>query len=117
MLGKTASILSIVWGGGQPPEKENTSSTPACCTCQLVKGEEAHSANYYGCRYTKEEMQKRKSQGKTKTTTQKVFSTNIATPDVSFVAMLRGIRASDMLGGNGRSCHNGTEGLCSLTPT
>jgi hypothetical protein len=42
------------------PEKENTSSTPVCCNCQLVEGEKPHPANYRGCRHAKEEMQKKK---------------------------------------------------------
>jgi hypothetical protein len=42
-------------GGGGPrhkdcPEKENASSTPACCNCQLADGEKAHPANYRGCK-------------------------------------------------------------------
>jgi hypothetical protein len=41
------------------PEKENASSTPACCNCQLA-GEKAHPANYCGCRHAREELQKKK---------------------------------------------------------
>jgi hypothetical protein len=41
------------------PEKENTSSTPACCNCQLPEGETAHPANYRGYRHAKEELQKK----------------------------------------------------------
>jgi hypothetical protein len=50
------------------PEKENASSTPACCNCQLAGGEKAHPANYRGCRHAKEELQKKKP-GKSKNTT------------------------------------------------
>jgi hypothetical protein len=62
-----------LWCGGghmhkECPEKGSTSSTPACCNCQLAKEEKAHPANYRGCRYAKEEMQKRKSQRTPKTT-------------------------------------------------
>jgi hypothetical protein len=38
------------------PEKENASSTPVCCNCQLTKGEKAHPANYRGCRHAKEPL-------------------------------------------------------------
>jgi hypothetical protein len=52
-----------LWCGGghlhrDCPEKENASSTPACCNCQLVEGETEHPANYRGCRHAKEEMRK-----------------------------------------------------------
>jgi hypothetical protein len=72
------------------PEKENTSSTPLCCNCQLVEGEKPHPANYRCCRYAKEELQRRKTQRTPKTTTGRVFSSNIITPGVSFAAALRG---------------------------
>jgi hypothetical protein len=80
----------------------------------LAKEEKAHPANYRGCRYKEEERQKRKSQRTPKTTTRKEvllrykeeerqkrksqrtpkttmrrgFSSNLATPDVSFAAAL-----------------------------
>jgi hypothetical protein len=84
-----------LWCGGghlhkECPEKGNTSSTPACCNCQLAIGEKAHPANYRGRRYAKEEMQKKKSQRTPKTTTRRVFFSNLGTPDVSFAAALRG---------------------------
>jgi hypothetical protein len=47
------------------PEKENASSTPACCNCQLPEGETAHPANYHGCRHAKEEMRKEEAAGDT----------------------------------------------------
>lgn len=84
-----------LWCGGghlhkECPEKENASSTPACCNCKLAEGEKAHPANYRGCRHAKEELQKKKTQRTTKTTTARVFSSNITTPGVSFAAALRG---------------------------
>jgi hypothetical protein len=48
-----------------------------------------HPANYLGCRYAKE-MQKRKSQRTPKTTTWRMFSSNLATPGVSFAVVFRG---------------------------
>jgi hypothetical protein len=47
-----------------------------------------HEANLKKVFYAKEEMQKRKSQRTSKTTTQKMFSSNLATPGVSFAAAL-----------------------------
>jgi hypothetical protein len=55
----------------------------------LAKGERAHPANYRGCRYAKEEMQKGKSQRTPKTTMRRVFS-KLATSGMSFAAALRG---------------------------
>jgi hypothetical protein len=72
------------------PEKENTSSTPVCCNCQLVEGEKPHPANYRGCRHAKEELQKKTLQRTPKPTTGRVFSSNPNTPGVSFAAALRG---------------------------
>jgi hypothetical protein len=40
------------------PEKENTSSTPTCCNCQLAEGETSRPSNYRSRRHSKEEMQK-----------------------------------------------------------
>jgi hypothetical protein len=62
------------------PKKGNTSSTPACCNCQRAEGETAHPANYRGCRHAKEEMQKKKLQGKPKNTTGSVFSSTFIKP-------------------------------------
>jgi predicted adenine nucleotide alpha hydrolase (AANH) superfamily ATPase len=56
----------------------------------LAEEEKAHPANYRGCRYAKEEMHKRKSQRTPKTTTRRVFSSNLTTPGVSFVVALQG---------------------------
>jgi hypothetical protein len=70
-------------------KKENASSTPACCNCQLAEGEKAHPANYRGCRHAKEEMQK-KPQGKFKNTTGRVFSSTFIKLQLSFSAVLRG---------------------------
>jgi hypothetical protein len=81
-------------GGGhlhkECPEKGNTSSTLTCCNCQLAEGKKAHPASYWGSRHTKEEMQKRNSQRTPKTTTGRVFSSNLTTPGVSFAAALWG---------------------------
>jgi hypothetical protein len=59
----------------------------------LGEGEKAHPANYRGCRHAKEELQKRKLQRTPKTTTGKVFSSNLTTPGISFAAALRGSTA------------------------
>jgi hypothetical protein len=56
----------------------------------LAEGEKPHPANYWGCRHAKEEMQKKKSQRTPRTTTGRVFSSNLITPGVSFAAALRG---------------------------
>jgi hypothetical protein len=86
--------LCIGCGGGylqkECPEKENSASTPAYCKYQLMEGEKPHPAKYRGCRHTKEELQKRKSQRSPKTTTGRVFSSNLTTPSVSFAAALGG---------------------------
>jgi hypothetical protein len=63
---------------------------PKCCNCQLAEGENPHPANYRGCRYTKKEMQKKKSQRTPRTTKGRVFSSNLTTPGKSFAAALRG---------------------------
>jgi hypothetical protein len=72
------------------PEKENTSSSPVCCNCQLVEGEKPDHANYRGCRHAKKELQKKKLQRTPKPTTGRVFSSTLITPSVSFTAALRG---------------------------
>jgi hypothetical protein len=56
-----------MWCGGghlhkDCPEKENTTSTPVCCNCQLVEGEKPHPANYRDGRHAKEELQRKKLQ-------------------------------------------------------
>ncbi|XP_033608728.1 uncharacterized protein LOC111867859 isoform X1 [Cryptotermes secundus] len=84
-----------MWCGGghlhkECPEKQNAASTPACCNCELKEGEKPHPANYRGCRHAREELQRRKSQRAPKTTTGRVFSSNIVSPGVSFAAALRG---------------------------
>jgi hypothetical protein len=56
----------------------------------LAEGEKAHPANYRGYKHAKVELQKRKSQRTSKTTTGKVFSSNLTTPDVPFAVVLRG---------------------------
>jgi hypothetical protein len=56
----------------------------------LAKGEKAHSANYRGLRYAKEEMKERKSQRLLRLQREGCFSTNLATPGLSFAAALRG---------------------------
>jgi hypothetical protein len=55
-----------------------------------VEGEKAHPAKYRGCRHAKEELQRRKTQRTPKTTTGRVFTSNIITPGVCFAAALRG---------------------------
>jgi hypothetical protein len=69
------------------PEKENASSTPVCCNCQLAEVEKAHPANYRGCRHAKEELQK-KLQGKSMNTTGRVFSSTFIKPQLPFTARL-----------------------------
>jgi hypothetical protein len=56
----------------------------------LGEGKKPHPANYQGCRHAKEEMQKKKSQRTPRTTTGRVFSSNLTTPGMSFSAALRG---------------------------
>jgi hypothetical protein len=85
------------WCGGghlykECSEKENASSTPACCNCRLAEGEKPHPANYRGSSHAKEELQRKRSQKSPKTTTGRVFSSTIATPGVSFAAALGGGR-------------------------
>jgi hypothetical protein len=76
------------------PEKENTSSTPACCNCQLAEGEKPLPANYRGCKRAKEELRNKRPQGTPKTTSGRVFSSNPVKPHLSFAAALRGQAAS-----------------------
>jgi hypothetical protein len=83
-----------MWCGGghwhkECPQKENTSSTPVCCNCQLAEGEKPHQANYRGCRNAEEELQKKKLQRTPNPTPGRVFS-NPITPGVSFAAALQG---------------------------
>jgi hypothetical protein len=89
-----ATSLLFVMRGRSPardvPKEVKTASTPACCNCHLAKVEKARPANYRRCRYTKHEMQKRKPQRTPKTTTRRVFFSNLATLDMSFGAALRG---------------------------
>jgi hypothetical protein len=84
-----------LWCGGgylhrDCPEKETTSSTPACCNCQLAEGEKVQPANYCSCKHAKEEMRKKKPQGTPKPSTGRVFATKFINPSVSFAAALRG---------------------------
>jgi hypothetical protein len=83
-----------MWCGGghwhKECPKENASSTPVHCNCQLVEGEKSHSANYRGCRHAKEELQKKKLQRTTKPTNGRAFSSNFISPCVSFVAVRQG---------------------------
>jgi hypothetical protein len=84
-----------LWCGGghlhkECPEKENASSTPACCNCRLADGEKPHPANYRGCSHAKEELQKKKLQRAPKITKERVFSSVRTTPGVSFAVALRG---------------------------
>jgi hypothetical protein len=81
-----------LWHGGshlykECPEKENATSTPACCNCKLLKEEKPHPANYRGCWHAKE-PQKRKSQITTKITMGRLFSSNHTTTGVSFAVAL-----------------------------
>jgi hypothetical protein len=53
-----------LWCGGghlhkECPEKDNNASTPACCNCKLLEGENPHPTNYRGCRHAKEELLKK----------------------------------------------------------
>lgn len=67
----------------------NISSTSACCNCRLVEGKKAHPTNCLGWRHAKEEMQKRNSLRTSKTTSRRVFSSNVSTSDISFLVALR----------------------------
>jgi hypothetical protein len=53
------------------------------------EGEKHHYSNYRGCRHAKEKIQKNESQRTPRTTTGRVFSSNLTTPGVSFAAALR----------------------------
>jgi hypothetical protein len=84
-----------LWCGGghlhkECPEKGNTSATPTGCYCLLAEGEKPHPANYRGCRHSKEEMQKKKSQRTHRTTAGRLFSSKLTTPGMSFEAALQG---------------------------
>jgi hypothetical protein len=57
-----------------------------------MEGKKPHLANCRGDRHAKEELQKKKTQRTPNTTTGRVFSSNLTTPSVSFVAALRGSR-------------------------
>jgi hypothetical protein len=87
-----------MWGGGgllhtDCPEKENAASISACCNCRLAEEEKPHPANYRGCRYAKEDLQKLKLQGTPKPTPKRVFSSTTTMPSVSFAAAVRGSAA------------------------
>jgi hypothetical protein len=70
--------------------EDNSSSTPACCNCQLEEGEKLHPANYRGCRHAKEEMLKKKKPQETpQSKTGRVFSSNFRRPNVTFAAALQ----------------------------
>jgi hypothetical protein len=76
----------------------------------IVERREAYPANYQGCRHAKEEMQERESQRTTKTTTRRVFFSNLRDP--RFVLHGGTLRqqtataaASDTPGGSDRSSH------------
>jgi hypothetical protein len=70
-------------------EKTNNASTPACCNCKLVDGENPHSSNYRGCSHAKEEIHRRKEERTQKNITEMVFSSKYTTPGLSFAAALR----------------------------
>jgi hypothetical protein len=89
------------------PEKENAASTPACCNCQLAEGEKPHPANFRGCKHAKDELQKKKSQRTPKTTTGRVFSSNLTMTGVSFAA-LPGSTAQTTTAGAPSSCDRST---------
>jgi hypothetical protein len=60
----------------------------------LAEREKPHPGNYQGCRHAKEELQKKKKSLRTpKTTTGRVFSSNLTRPGVSFAAVLQGSTA------------------------
>jgi hypothetical protein len=61
----------------------------AVSNCKFVDVEEPHPSNYRGCRQTKEEVRKRKSQrGPKYSTGRRVFSSSHTIPGLSFVAAL-----------------------------
>jgi hypothetical protein len=72
------------------PEKGNTTYTPTWYNCRLAEEEKLHPVNYRGCRQAKEKIKKKKLQRAPRTTTGRVFSSNLYTPGVSFSAALRG---------------------------
>jgi hypothetical protein len=93
--GKTANNLPVACGAGAIhlhkacPEKGNPSSTPTCSTCNLIEGETAHPSKHRGCRYAKEEIQKRKTQKIPKNANERMFS-NFITPALPFATVLPG---------------------------
>jgi hypothetical protein len=87
-----------LWCGGghlhkDCPEKRNASSQPACCNCELVEGKSVHPANYRGCSHAREVLRVKKSQATLKTAA-RVFTSNFATPALSFAAALRGEKST-----------------------
>jgi hypothetical protein len=84
-----------LWCGGdhlhkECPEKGRAASTPACCNCKFLEGEDHYPANYRGCRHEEEELQKKNTQRAPKSTTGRVFCSNRTSPGVSFAATVRG---------------------------
>jgi len=84
-----------VWCGGghlhkECPEKEKENSKPTCSNCKLEEGEKPHPSNYRGCK-TAKELQKKKTQlPHAKETTDRVITTRLVTPNVSFAEALKG---------------------------
>jgi hypothetical protein len=58
----------------------------------LAKGEKSHPGSFLGCRHRKEEIQNKKSQKISRTTTGGVFSSNPTIAGMSLAEALRGRR-------------------------
>jgi hypothetical protein len=64
-----------------------------CCNCELTEGESAHPANYRGCSHAREVLRVKKSRATPKTAA-RMFTSNFATPMLSFAAALRGEKST-----------------------
>jgi hypothetical protein len=93
-MGKLQTATYYLWRDGghlhrDCPEKGNASSKPACCNCQLDKGESAHPTNYLGWNLAKKVLQKKKSQA-TPRITGRVFSSNFTMAMLCLAEVLQG---------------------------
>jgi hypothetical protein len=85
--------LRCLWYGSghlymECPEKGNTPSTPTCCNYLLAEGEKPHLPIIGAADTRMRRCRKKKSQRTPRTTTGRVFSSNLPTPGMSFAAAL-----------------------------